>query len=825
MKKLAVVVGGVLGILILAAVIIPLVVDVDKYRPQIVQAAEQNINGKLALGKLSLSLWGQIRVEIAGVDLQDLQGKSMVKVDRAYFHVPFSSIFSGSPLLTLKMEKPEVQVIKSKAGKLNVLALMKEAPAATTQAEKQPKATPPQKTTADPETRKSGTPGEGPAVAPTAANSTAEPTQGVTSVSLPEIAVRARLGIEFRNAHIVYRDDTSGLKNELNDLNVVVRDLSLSRPTELEIWSDIKTVLGKTLKVAGPLRVEARLKPEVAGGKLQKIEGNFKIDLDRLAIEMPGTFSKSAKVPMHVAASFAGTDAEARIESFIARFHNAEIKMTGSVKDLPNAVTDFKVKSNDIELSSWTELLPSLSSYALGGKVTLDAGLSGPLSALKYFANLQAHAVTAKAPKVKGMVVVNSKIEVVTDQIKNLSFDFKAPGAELHGSGNLVSFSKPNFKMSIQSSGMNLDEMLDLSTQVSARPSSWISEAHAQGKAVDISESYDDMLEPLRDSAIAKAATVDLSFAADFLQSYGARLTSLKARWTLKQLISKLEASFKLWKGASSTVVTMDLNKARPTYQFTTDFAGLDMKEAVASQAAAFKNTAYGLMGFKMQGSGSSFDPDRATQNLAAKGHFRIDQAVFASIDVGKMVQEGINGALAKVGDQVPGLKGKQVQGLQNGQSKYQFMAADFTMADGKFVMPNFQAKAEPNLGVDLTGSTELGLKDYALKAKWNVVDTYNMTKARDLTVEIDGTRVEHILARGNEPVQFPVTVGCFAKSPCYSYGEVPEHFGKIALENVGIAARARLESEAKKKAGEALRNAVPNAPPAVKDALKKFGF
>ena len=53
-KKLGIALGIFFGVLTAAVLIVPLVVDVDKYRPQIVDAANQHLNGKLELGKLSL---------------------------------------------------------------------------------------------------------------------------------------------------------------------------------------------------------------------------------------------------------------------------------------------------------------------------------------------------------------------------------------------------------------------------------------------------------------------------------------------------------------------------------------------------------------------------------------------------------------------------------------------------------------------------------------------------------------------------------------------------------------------------------------------------
>src|SRR5579885_915891 len=101
-KKILIAVGALIGLFVVAAIAVPLFVDVDKYRPQIVGKANEYINGKLEVGKLSLSLWGQIKVKIDGVNLYDPGGQKVFSVQDAYFHIPFTSVLGGAPELILK---------------------------------------------------------------------------------------------------------------------------------------------------------------------------------------------------------------------------------------------------------------------------------------------------------------------------------------------------------------------------------------------------------------------------------------------------------------------------------------------------------------------------------------------------------------------------------------------------------------------------------------------------------------------------------------------------------------------------------------------------
>ena len=124
-KKGIIFLGTLFVLLVATAVIVPLVVKVDRFRPEITAKINERLNGTAELGPLSLSLWGQIKVKIDSFKLMDAQKRPVVTVGEAYFHVPFSSIFSQAPLITLTMNRPEISVIKESNGKMNIMSLLR----------------------------------------------------------------------------------------------------------------------------------------------------------------------------------------------------------------------------------------------------------------------------------------------------------------------------------------------------------------------------------------------------------------------------------------------------------------------------------------------------------------------------------------------------------------------------------------------------------------------------------------------------------------------------------------------------------------------------
>jgi uncharacterized protein involved in outer membrane biogenesis len=772
-KKLFVGLGIFLALIVAAMAIIPSFVDVDKYRPQVIAAVNQEINGKLELGRLSLSLWGRVKVEIGGVKLLNPEGTAVVSVSDAYVDIPLVSLLTGSPELNLNMENPDILVIKDKAGKLNVTSLMKIQTVKTqaTQTSSTAQAT------------------------PTKAASSNEP------VKIPGIVANSRIGIVLQNATVTYQDEKTGLSSILKNLNFVAKDLSLSHPSEIELWSELDTKMGKTLTVKGPARFTGNFNPTVAGGKLDHFTLNANADLDALEIAVPGTFEKKKGVPAHAVISVSGSEKDVHIEAINVKFFNAEITSSGTISDLdaPSGGTiQYQVKSNEIELRSWNELVPMLKDYELGGTANFSATISGALNKIGYQAKLGVNGLTAKAPELKAEPRIDGSVVITTDQIQSLLFTMKAPGNELTIKGKVLSFTAPQVSMEVTSNGMDVDQLMDLSAPATQKSEAAPAEKADATAGKTPSGDMDAMLNPLRENPVALKTVANIGFDFKTLQVKGAKITNLKGKLTMRDLSVALDGfSMEMFDGSVKASMAAQLKPKEPAYHFTAQVAGMDLSEAMQSQMTSFKNTLQGKLALEAAGEGSSFNVAPAEEHLKAKGSFKIQNAVFNSLDVGKMVSGALTDSLGKIAGKIPGLSGKQLPGLPNKAMKYDLVSSDFGISNGVFTAPNFNAKAAANQGIDFKGSTQVGLKDHALKADWEIIDTYDLTKAKELSVNEGGIQINHVLAEGNGPVQFPVSVGCTLAQPCFAYKDVSDYLAKVALSNVGSQAKSQVIQKA----------------------------
>lgn len=772
MKKIFIILGTLVVLAFAAIIVVPMVVDVDQYRPQALKAVNEKLNGKLDLGHLKLSLWGSIRVEIDGLTLTDAKANKVVAVKDAFVSIPWASIFGGSPLLTFNMNEPEIRVLKDASGKMNVMTLMKDAgPSGST------------------------------AGAPAAGDGKAG-----GEMKIPAIVSNARLGVDVRNALFYYKDEVAKSETTMKNLNLRVKDLSLSRRTEVEVSGLFQSASENLFKISGPFAVSLNASPRVDGGEFRGLAAEMNANFDEIEIQAAQAFYKKKGVTAQVKGALDISKDSLTVSKLTAKFFNAEIEMNGKVGDLqgdPNV--DFTIKSNTIALGPWNELVPMLKDYSLSGTASFDAKANGPASKLQYNADLAVKDLKAKSPMLKSEPVVNVSMKVVTDKVERFLATMKAPGNDLTIDGSVVSFTQPKIDLKVTSSSLDLDQLVNMPPleKGEAKAQAPAGKAGGEGKGAS-EENLDAMLDPLRKNEIAKATTLVAAVNMKLIQFYGVKMTDLVAKMSMRNLAFSVDsANVKVWDGTVGMKALAALAPKTPTYNFSATVANLDLQKAVTSKLETFKNTILGKASFKIEGSGSSFNTEAAKKNLNAKGSMKVLDAEFASIDVAKMASEAINKALEKVGDKIPAAKGKSIKSLPAKSSKYEFIASDFTIAGGRFAAPNFNAKAMKNQGLDMRGVTEVGLIDQELKADWEIIDTYNLTHARDVGFEVSGVNVPSVLADGANPVVIPVSVGCKYTAPCPSYGKVPEHFVKVALGNTKRGATDAVKAKAVDKAKE----------------------
>ena len=789
MKTAIKIVGGLVALIVVAILVIPFIIDVDKYRPEIVKAANEQINGHLELGKLKLSLWGHVQVQIDGMKLNDAQSKSVVSVKDASFDIPYSSVLSGSPLITLHMVDPAINVLKGRDGKLNVMSLMK--PSAP-----------------------------GTAAATTGTNA---PAQGQKKMELPSMVANAHVGVLIENASVVYKDETMALSNTIDHLNIRVNDFSLNRKTEMEIWADLKTQMAD-LKLEGSIKLTAALTPEISGGEFKSATVNAMFTADDLAIQKGELFHKKKGDATNFSFDGKLDQQNLTLQKAVVKFHNAEVTVKGGYSQTAGANIDFSTLP--IDLKSWSDLVPMLKEYELEGKLTLSGDVKGKPEAMQYNAKVGVQNLAAKGPNLKAKPLINAELVIATDRLEKIYADLKGPGNEIILNAKMVSFTKPQLTFDVKSPGMDLDQWIEFpKTETAAAAPKGEEKPAAAEKGAAPSKAaaadFDAMVEPLRKNEMMKGMAVDGSFNLAFIKAKGMRIDDLCGKIQFKNLVAGLTAfHMKMYDGTIGGSFTTDLKPHEPQYNMALNVNGLDIQKAVETNMQSFKNTLTGKLSTSLQGGGSSFNPEPAKRHLQLKGDFKVLNAQFKTIDVAKMVSEAIASSVNKMAAKVPMLAGKKIDVPPAGGSKYESISSNFTISGGMLDAPNFFAKAAPKAGIDIKGDTKMGLVDESLNAKWELIDTQKVSGADQVSVNIAGKNVNNILAKGEkDAVIIPVTVGCKWSNPCPNYTSTAEYLAGVAAGRLSHVAqdvvkdkiKEQVNDQVKQKAGDALKNAVGN--------------
>src|SRR6476619_5931573 len=130
--KIVMILVGVLLLLVIAAVLLPFLIDLNQYQDRYRPMIEDALNRKVELKDIRLTIIPRLGARVAGFTVMD---------DPAFSRSPFASLVSldvGVRLLPLLrgrgededivLKEPVITVIKNKQGVLNVASLGKTAP-------------------------------------------------------------------------------------------------------------------------------------------------------------------------------------------------------------------------------------------------------------------------------------------------------------------------------------------------------------------------------------------------------------------------------------------------------------------------------------------------------------------------------------------------------------------------------------------------------------------------------------------------------------------------------------------------------------------------
>lgn len=784
LKRIVIFVSVIILLLLITIITVPFFIDIDKYRPQILEMVNSNINGTLNIKKLSLSLWGKIEIKIDDMSLVDASKKEIFSTKRAYLLLPFYSVFHGSPYAIFRINNPQFIITKSKNGQLNVLTLIK-----------------PPSNIKDINKR----------TMPLQQKQNTDKKQDIDlkNTKLYALLARAHVDIEILDAIIKFNDYSLGFKQELNGLNLKLQDVSITKPMRLNIWSDVNTKFSDMLSMQGKLDINGQIQPKFDGINFISAVLSLMANMDNMDIKVQNILHKSKNIPLNFQLRSTVFQDQLDLENLVFNFNNICLTAKATVKGLQNALIKINadIKSNDIQLQSLETLIPMLKPMGIDGTIKLSARAKGPLNKdIYYDAKLKASNIGFKVDALSSKPKLNLSMELSKDNITKFIFKFLAPNNDLIinlKANSLIT--SPVINVDAVSNSIDIDSLLsdsykgklksasqtplDTSTKISSsvKVSAKDTKDFVSGKQQGTSSlNIDQYLEPLRTNDYIKKILLSLNFNVKKFKVFNLEMKDIFFNFNLKDLVASIEKFYmKIWAGEILVKSYLDIKPKMPTYALDLDIKNLNVQHALASQFKFLSNTAMGTLSIKATGNGKSLNFDQILPQLKLDGSFAFVDFKFATIDIGKIFEEGINQVIVKNSQKIPGIKDKQVGLMKNYKMRFSRFSSKFKLQSGIVDINNTEIIAYPNEGVDIKGTTKVDLLQDKISASWEIIDTYNITKVKELSVSYNGIIVNNILVEPNKPFIFPIKIGCKLSLPCYDYKDAVERLTKIALKNI----------------------------------------
>lgn len=681
-----------------AALLLPIVVDVNKYRPFIEEKVNEQIHGKLTVGKMSLSLWGHIKFGIDGLKLVDAHGTSIVEVRDAGIYLPFPNLLVGSPVLKVVLHQPMIQVVKGKDGKLNLVKLVKSGSQSSA--------------------------GDKSYAPVTTSHSNSE-----SNASVPAIVMRSKVTFLLDHAKVDYKDEVTGSNYDFKDLSFHLRDVSPTSKIPFDGDANLDLAISPTMSIKGQLKLEGDVKSAgPSGSPFDLLNGKLAVIFDDLDINSTGSFHKAKGVPLRIDTNFAFSPEGIDVPVLSFRIADVAIAGRASTKNRDTStIVDGEIRSNKIDLSKLGNLLPSVSQSGLSGMIEVAAKVSGPSDRVSYDARAQLTGVNVKTDSLKSHVSINGSIEVTTNELKNLNLKFVSEGLDGALTGTLQNFTRPNVRMSFQAKELDLDRFMVKSATAPEDKGATHSAAESSGShssANNVQADANAILNPLKQNPILAQASGMFDFNIDHLKSSGVSIRSLKGQLVLNSLALQLKnMTFRMFDGAFKTDASINARAASPEIGMNLDINGLDTQKMAESQMSFAKNAVKGIVSGHFNLGGHGLNRTEINSQWHGGGQFSIRDASFSSLDIGKQIKSGLV-------EKLPAFVRSKINisdNLGNWKGDYQLLDAKFALQNGMLNLNELNGKAVPQKGMDLKGSGHLSIVDYAMEMNADFIDKYSL--------------------------------------------------------------------------------------------------
>ena len=352
---------GVLGFILfifLFLLILPFMIDFNKFKPQIQNIVAEKLNAKVNFSSARLTIFTGIGIELKDISLENtdevFMGTELFKVKNIKFKTEFWPLLKGKFIGNIEINNPEINLMRS-AGRNNITSLIKKQALKGNSSIINDEHKTQEENLTDSKT------------APNSGNSFAD-----------KILIKS---FEVKNATF-YVYNVSGPKEQeiakIKNMNLIISNIGVGKDTKIDFSTDLD-IKDNDYSVKGLVSLNFIINTEIDGTEWKSSIFNSNLSFDKLDINYKNAFVKKKSIPFHMTFSGMASPKNIIVENFKLDLQSLDAKAKVNIFGLDKLNSDIQFSLASQNLSELSEILPQHKDMLINATLDLKSKIAGSL--------------------------------------------------------------------------------------------------------------------------------------------------------------------------------------------------------------------------------------------------------------------------------------------------------------------------------------------------------------------------------------------------------------------------------------------------------------
>ena len=470
MKKLAIVLGSVVALLVIVLLVLEFAIDLNSYKEQVSSPIQEALQRRVDIGNISHTVLRGIGAAVEDVTISNSleNGSALLKVKELIAKVKLLPLLSKKISVSeILVDTPVLVLSRNQSGIWNIQDLLGTPVEASQQGSQTEKDVAP-----DEGTEVTQIPAPGSEKQPKAQESPTEP-PAPSSSPASDLSQYSLDSFRLNDGTVRIVDDFLGVSTELNGIEGRLDDVSLNSPVRFELSAAINQGNQGTFQAKG------KVGPIPADGQFKNMDVELDAALDQIDLAHFKPYYQTAQLQENVPEN-ERLDAKVKVSGNMATqvASSAEVKVGDVQVDVEGTVDepatapklDLRISTQEMPWENLIRLLPPdiakpLQDLGLSGLGSLTIEPKGPVSDLGISGDfdlsqsgIQYQDLFIKPEAVTARLKFDLRLQQDSVAINTLTLTLG--DVELDISGTVMNFSEPELDLQLSSNAFPLDDLL-----------------------------------------------------------------------------------------------------------------------------------------------------------------------------------------------------------------------------------------------------------------------------------------------------------------------------------------------------------------------------